>query len=103
MERGMQEAPALSQHNASLNALSGGAWWTPHKGVGGESYADLSHRLQEFLRHLQESAAGLRVLVVCHAHVIRAFSALMEDKKAPDFEKLVAWKIPIATYVGIHG
>lgn len=93
-ERGMQESPGFSQHNASLKKLSGGGWWTPHKGVGGESFADLTHRLREFLHHLQESAAGLRVLVVCHAHVIRAFRALLEDIKAPDFQSLLDWKIP---------
>merc|ERR1712066_318229 len=39
-------------------------------------------------------ASGLRVLVVCHAHVIRALTALMEDKKAPQFQELLDWKIP---------
>merc|ERR1719210_1268363 len=93
-EHGAEDPVGLSQHNASLQGLTSGGWWTPHKGVGGESYADLSHRLRSFLHHLQESAAGLRVLVVCHAHVIRAFRALLEDIKAPQFEGLIAWKIP---------
>jgi len=93
-QRGMQESPGLSEHNASLKKITGGGWWNPHKGVGGESYADLTLRLRAFLHHLQESAAGLRVLVVCHAHVIRAFRALLEDVKAPEFQSIMDWKIP---------
>jgi len=84
----------LKEHGEALAHLSCGAWWAPHGGIGGESFADLCLRLRSFLDHLQESAAGLRVLVVCHAHVIRAFAALLEDKKSPEFEKLLAWKIP---------
>lgn len=93
-ERGMPEMPAFSQHKAALGGLAGGSWWKPYKGIGGESYADLSLRLRSFLDHLQETAAGLRVLVVCHAHVIRVFRSLMEDVKAPEFQSLIDWKVP---------
>jgi len=93
-ERGMPDISALSQINAAMAELAGGGWWKPYKGIGGESYADLSLRLRSFLDHLQETAAGLRVLVVCHAHVIRVFRALMEDVKAPEFQSIIDWKVP---------
>jgi len=84
----------LQEYEKQMAELSNGAWWLPYGGVGGESFADLSLRMRAFLNHLQETASGLRVLVVCHAHVIRAIRSLMEDVKAPEFDSLLRWEIP---------
>jgi broad specificity phosphatase PhoE len=84
----------LAEHGKTLKQLHSAGWWVPKGGIGGESFADLSLRLRSFLDHLQETANGMRVLVVCHAHVIRALTALLEDKKATDFQELIDWKIP---------
>lgn len=84
----------LAEHGKTLKQLHSAGWWVPKGGIGGESFADLSLRVRAFLDHLQETATGMRVLVVCHAHVIRAFTALLEDKKATEFEELIDWKIP---------
>lgn len=84
----------LTEHGQALKSLSNAGWWVPRGGLGGESYADLSLRLRVFLDRLQETAAGLRVLVVCHAHVIRAFTVLLEDRKAAEFQDVISWKIP---------
>mmetsp|Transcript_66013 Transcript_66013/g.123098 ORF Transcript_66013/g.123098 Transcript_66013/m.123098 type:complete len:289 (+) Transcript_66013:74-940(+) len=86
----------LEEYNQKLDSHfgPGGRWWTPYGGVGGESFADLTLRLRSFLDHLRETATGLRVLVVCHAHVIRGMKALLEDTKGPEFDELLKWEIP---------
>lgn len=68
-------------------------WWV-RKGGLGESFADMCVRLRLFLDQLRETAAGLRVVVVCHANVIRGFRALLEDMKATHYDEIVDWKVP---------
>ena len=52
--------------------------WVPHGWIVGESMADMCVRLQMFLQQLRDTSSGLRVLVVCHGQVMRAFQALLE-------------------------
>lgn len=84
--------PAKDYTEKCKELCEGSGWFIPN--AGGESFANVTERLLLFLRHLQDTAAGLRVLVVCHAHVIRAFKAILEDMKAPDYDDLLNWKIP---------
>jgi len=69
-------------------------WWVRKGGGAGESFADLCLRLRAFLEQLAETASGLRVLVVCHANVIKGFRALLEDATRTRFEGIIGWSIP---------
>ncbi|EER08987.1 2,3-bisphosphoglycerate-dependent phosphoglycerate mutase, putative [Perkinsus marinus ATCC 50983] len=48
---------------------------------GGESIANLCLRVESVIKHLQKGSAGLRVIIVCHGGVIKAFRALVERKR----------------------
>ena len=53
-----------------------GAWFS--RPPGGESLADVSHRVYLFLNMLFRDRAGKRVLVVTHGGTLRAFRFLLE-------------------------
>ena len=59
-------------------------WWVRKSSGSGESMADLCQRLNIFLQQLSDSSAGLRVLLVCHGQVMRAFKALLEGVNVSD-------------------
>lgn len=69
-----------------------GKWW--FRNAGGENFADLCLRLRLFLNHLREECRGMRVLLVAHGHVMRAFQVLLEDVKPYDFEEVLQRKLP---------
>ena len=78
MDSGLQrgyEHP-LKEYGDATRPLA--AWWVRKGGGSGESMADLCARLHIFLQQLCDTAAGLRVLVVCHGQVLRAFEALLQ-------------------------
>lgn len=81
----------LNDHGKKLSELERGRWWAPFGGLGGESFADLTMRLRQFLDHLRENSCGLRVIVVCHSQVIRAFTAMLEDLKSDSHDSLLDW------------
>ncbi|KAF4665022.1 hypothetical protein FOL46_003907 [Perkinsus olseni] len=54
---------------------------------GGESIANLCLRVESVIKHLQKGSAGLRVIIVCHGGVIKAFRALVERKRQTDFSE----------------
>mmetsp|Transcript_45524 Transcript_45524/g.90189 ORF Transcript_45524/g.90189 Transcript_45524/m.90189 type:complete len:286 (+) Transcript_45524:93-950(+) len=81
----MKDLDAKSAHVA-------GKWW--HRPAGGENFADLCMRLQMFLETLRVEAAGLRVCIVCHGHVMRGFKALLESYTEPNFEALLQSENP---------
>ena len=83
-QRGLEHP--LKEYNEATAPLA--RWWVRKSGAG-ESYADLCLRLRVFLEQLTVSAAGLRVIIVCHAHVIRAFRALLEDVKSYKYDELL--------------
>lgn len=91
---GKGRSSSCQAHGAGFKDLGSGAWWSFRSPTGGETFADLSLRLRAFLQHLCDTAAGLKVLVVCHAHTIRAFAALLEDAKGTDYDRLLDWQIP---------
>lgn len=91
---GRGSSSSCQGHGAGFSTLGSGAWWSFRSPTGGETFADLALRLRAFLQHLCDTAAGLKVLVVCHAHTIRAFSALLEDAKGNDYGRLLGWEIP---------
>merc|ERR1712046_292110 len=84
------ESP-FKEYEKAMQA-SAGKWW--HRNLGGESFADLYLRLRVFLDMLQDEAPGLRVLVVCHGHVIRAFRVLLQDLKGDEYEAALAESTP---------
>eukprot|EP00656_Telonema_subtile_P025911 TRINITY_DN2793_c0_g1_i1.p1 TRINITY_DN2793_c0_g1~~TRINITY_DN2793_c0_g1_i1.p1 ORF type:complete len:338 (+),score=74.94 TRINITY_DN2793_c0_g1_i1:136-1149(+) len=70
-------------------------WWVRKASGGGESMADLCGRLKVFLRQLCDTSSGMRVLVVCHGLVIRAFKALLEGvPNSAGYDTLLDEKIP---------
>ena len=85
--------PNKEQQSWQTNNHQLARFWV-RKGYGGESYADLCLRLRTFLKMLADNATGLRVLVVCHGHVIRAFRTILEGMPATDFDALLDWSIP---------
>lgn len=91
---GRGRSSSCQRHGAGMKELASGAWWSYKSPTGGETFADMALRLRSFLQHLCDTAAGLKVLVVCHAHTIRAFSALLEDAKGTDYDRLLNWEIP---------
>ena len=72
--------------SSSINTFYGDA-------TGLESPADLLIRIRLFLDHLQQQCSGQRVLVVCHAHVLRAFRILLTDVDPANYAK--AWKLKL--------
>lgn len=85
------QANPLEEYTKATRPLA--RWWV-RKGGLGESFADMCVRLRLFLDQLRDTAAGLRVVVVCHANVIRGFRALLEDMKATEYDDVVDWKVP---------
>ncbi|KAH0488338.1 MAG: hypothetical protein KVP17_002891 [Porospora cf. gigantea B] len=59
-------------------------YWQPS---GGESIANLCLRVDRVLENLAEGASGLRVIIVCHGGVIKAFRALIERIRSSDYSK----------------
>jgi len=55
--------------------------------TGGESIANCCMRVDSVIRHLQKSShSGLRVILVCHGGIIKAFRALIERRRQVDFQ-----------------
>lgn len=44
---------------------------------GGESYADLLRRVQDFINNLRKKDSGKNVLIICHSGTIRAFYTII--------------------------
>jgi len=50
-------------------------YWQP---PGGESVAGMCMRVDRFLKSIERSCAGLRVIVVCHGNIMEGFRIILE-------------------------
>jgi len=66
-------------------------YWAP---MAGESMCDVCLRVSLFLRRLQHTATGMKVIVVCHYRTIHAFRLLVEDTSQAEYERLLSEKMP---------
>ena len=60
-------------------------WFNDHLNTpcpGGESYADLLRRIQDFINNLRKTDSEKNVLIICHGGTIRAFYAII-NKVSP--------------------
>merc|ERR1719387_3002299 len=53
---------------------------------GGESIANICLRVKSVIHKLQQDATGLRVIIVAHGGVLKAFHALLQQKRTKDLQ-----------------
>jgi NAD+ kinase len=64
-------------------------FWRP---PNGESFAELCLRLDRVLQTLHRECSNMRVVIVCHGEVMRAFRVLLERMPQQDFRDLALSK-----------
>jgi broad specificity phosphatase PhoE len=64
-------------------------FWRP---PNGESFAELCLRLDRVLQTLHRECSGMRVVIVCHGEVMRAFRVLLERMPQQEFRDLALSK-----------
>uniref|UniRef100_A0A0G4I7I0 phosphoglycerate mutase (2,3-diphosphoglycerate-dependent) n=1 Tax=Chromera velia CCMP2878 TaxID=1169474 RepID=A0A0G4I7I0_9ALVE len=76
---GMTKEEREAAHPHAMNRAKRDAlYWQP---PGGESIANLCLRIDRVIDAMRENCSGLRVIIVCHGGVIKAFRALIERVK----------------------
>eukprot|EP00919_Chromeraceae_sp_WS-2016_P074129 GHVR01175376.1.p1 GENE.GHVR01175376.1~~GHVR01175376.1.p1 ORF type:complete len:542 (-),score=50.72 GHVR01175376.1:83-1708(-) len=83
-----QQLHPEEMHRMKRDAL----YWQP---PGGESIANLCLRVDRVIENLRENCGGLKVLLVCHGGVIKAFRALIERVRQSEEEAFVTEKTAV--------